>query len=71
MSGQVIDKTIMFALDANTPLSANEQAMLARLAVMPDSDIDFSDISPSSPGTKWTRPGGPPPIIASPPKRGD
>jgi hypothetical protein len=29
-----------FTLDADTPLSADEQAMLVRLAAMPDSDID-------------------------------
>lgn len=39
----------LFTLDANTPLSAGEHAMLVRLAAMPDSDIDYSDIPP---GTK-------------------
>lgn len=52
-------KTVTFTLDADTPLSADEQAMLVRLAAMPDSDIDYSDIPPSSPDAKWTRPGIP------------
>jgi hypothetical protein len=52
-----MENTITYVLDANTPLSADEQAMLARLAAMPDSDIDCSDIPPSSPDAKWTRPG--------------
>lgn len=66
-TGEPVKRT----LDANTPLSADEQVMLVRLAAMPDSDIDYSDIPLSAPGTKWTRPGGPPSVTASPPKRGD
>ncbi len=31
--------------------------MLTRLAAMPDSEIDFSDIPPTPPGTKWYKPG--------------
>jgi hypothetical protein len=62
---------VKHTLDVAMPLSADEQAMLARLAVMPDSDIDYSDIPPSSPGTKWTRPGGPPSVTAPPRKRRD
>jgi hypothetical protein len=52
-----VGKTITFTLDADTPLSADEQAMLARLAAMPDSDIDCSDIPSSRPAAQWTRPG--------------
>jgi hypothetical protein len=42
-------KTITFTLAADRPLSADEQAMLAR-------DIDYSDIPPSPPDARWTRP---------------
>lgn len=55
MSNRTTGKTITFTPDADTPLSADEQAMLARLAAMSDSDIDCSDIPPSSPDTKWVR----------------
>jgi hypothetical protein len=64
MSNRINEKTITFTLDADTLLSVDEQAMLARLAAMPDSDIDCSDIPPSSPDAKWMRPGGPPVVIA-------
>jgi hypothetical protein len=57
-------KTITHTIDADTPLSADEQAMLVRLAAMSDSDIDCSDIPPSSPEAKWTRPGIPQAAIA-------
>jgi hypothetical protein len=57
-------KTVTFTLEANTPLSADEQAMLVRLAAMPDSDIDCSDIPSSSPDAKWARPGLPKAAIA-------
>ena len=57
MGKRTTEKTITRTLDANTPLSADEQAMLVRLAAMPDSDIDCSNIPPSSPDVKWTRPG--------------
>lgn len=53
-------KTIRFTLDPNTPLSADEEAALARLAAMPDSAIDFSDIPRSLADAEWTRPGVPP-----------
>jgi hypothetical protein len=59
-TGKIITRT----LDADTPLSADERAMLARLAAMPYSDIDCSDIPLSSPDAKWMRPGGPPVVIA-------
>jgi hypothetical protein len=55
MSNRTTEKTITFLIDANTPLSADEQAMLVRLAAMPDSDIDCSDIPSSSPDAKWVR----------------
>jgi hypothetical protein len=53
MSNRTTEKTNTFTLEANTPLSADEQAMLVRLAAMSDSDIDCSDIPPSSPDAKW------------------
>jgi hypothetical protein len=31
--------------------------MLALLVVMPDSDIDYSDIPPGAPDAKWVRAG--------------
>jgi hypothetical protein len=64
MSNRAVGKTTTFTLDADAPLSANEQAMLARLAAMSDSDIDCSDIPPSPPNAKWTRPGIPQAAIA-------
>lgn len=64
MSKLTTGKTITRTRDADTPLSVDEQAMVVRLAVMPDSDIDCSDIPPSSPDAKWMRPGGPPVVIA-------
>lgn len=47
---------IRFTSDADTLSSVNEQAMLARLAAMPDSEIDYSDVPPSLPDATWTRP---------------
>jgi hypothetical protein len=64
MSKLTTGKTIKRTIDANTPLSADDQALLVRLAAMSDSDIDCSDIPPSSPDAKWMRPGGPPVVIA-------
>jgi hypothetical protein len=64
MSKRPAGKTTTLTFDAATPLSAGEQAMLARLAAMPDSDIDCGDIPSSSPDAKWMRPGGPPVVIA-------
>ncbi|GLQ95538.1 hypothetical protein GCM10007901_44940 [Dyella acidisoli] len=58
MSKQGAGKIITRTLEADTLPSASELAMLARLASMPDSDIP-----PNSPGTEWTRPGAPSPII--------
>lgn len=57
MSKGTTEKTVSFTLDANTLLSADEQTMLARLAAMSDSDINCSDIPPSSPDAKWAHPG--------------
>jgi hypothetical protein len=39
MSNRMAGKTITRTLDAETPLSVDEQAMLAHLAAMPDSEI--------------------------------
>jgi|GEM_PF-7085613 len=64
MSNRGVGKTTKFTLDADTPLSADEQAMLARLAVMPDSNIDCSDIPSSPSDAKWMRPDGPPVVVA-------
>lgn len=64
MSNRTTGKTIKRTIDANTPLSADEQVMLVRLAAMPDSAIDYSDIPTSSPDTTWTRPGLPKAAIA-------
>lgn len=57
MTNTTTGKTVRFTLDPNTPLSEEDQAMLARLAAMPDSEIDFSDIPATPPGTKWYRRG--------------
>lgn len=59
MSNPTTGKTVKFTLDPNTPLSEEAEARLARLAAMPDSDIDFSDIPRIPPGAEWTRPGIP------------
>ena len=50
MNNRATGKTITRTLDAATPLSADEQGMLARLAAMLDSDIPSS-----SPDAKWVR----------------
>ena len=59
MSNPTTGKTVRFTLDPNAPLSADEEAALARLAAMPDSEIDFSDIPRSPADVEWTRPGIP------------
>lgn len=59
MSNATTGKTVRFTLDPNTPLSADDKAALARLAVMSDSEIDFSDIPRSPADAEWTRPGVP------------
>lgn len=59
MSNATTGKTVKFTLDPNTPLSADDKAALARLAVMSDSEIDFSDIPRSQADAEWTRPGVP------------
>jgi hypothetical protein len=64
MSNQRVGKNVTFTLDADRPLSTDEQAMLARLAAMPDSDIDCSDIPPSPRDATWTLPGIPQAAIA-------
>lgn len=37
-----IGKTVTFILEVDAPLSADEQAMLVRLAAMPDGDINWA-----------------------------
>ena len=64
MNNRTTEKTITRTLDADTPLSADEQAMLVRLAAMSDDDIDCSDIPPSPLDATWTRPGIPQAAIA-------
>lgn len=59
MSEKTTGKTANFTLDpANPPaLSAEAKARLTRLASMPDSAIDHSDIPATSADAAWTRPG--------------
>ncbi len=37
-----------FSLDANAPLTAQQQSEIAALNALPDESIDFSDIAPLS-----------------------
>lgn len=50
---------VRFKLDPKNPpkLTAAEREQLKRLGEMKDEDIDYSDIPPSPPDAKWTRPG--------------
>lgn len=59
MNDRNTGKTVRFTLAPNAPLSEEAKARLARLAAMPDSEIDFSDIPRSPPDAEWTRPGIP------------
>lgn len=59
MNETTTGKTVRFTLAPNTPLSEDAKARLARLAAMPDSEIDFSDIPRSPADAEWTRPGIP------------
>lgn len=59
MSTPTTGKTVRFTLDPSAPLSADDQAALASLAAMPDSEIDFSDIPRGPTDAEWTRPGIP------------
>jgi uncharacterized protein (DUF4415 family) len=56
--------TVKFKLDPNN-LGAQTSAQRKRLqqiAAMPDAQIDYSDISPSTSAIQWTRPGA---LVAS------
>lgn len=59
MNDTTTGKTVKFTLAPDTPLSEEAKTRLARLAAMPDSEIDFSDIPRSPPDAEWTRPGIP------------
>ena len=50
---------VTMTLDLNNPpaLSAEDKAQLAVLATMQDEDIDYSEIPPTQPNVRWTRPG--------------
>jgi uncharacterized protein (DUF4415 family) len=52
-------KTVRFTLEPGTPLTAEQKARFAKLAAMPDSAIDTSDIPSSPADAEWTRPGIP------------
>jgi len=54
MNNTTTGKTVRFTLNPDTPLSADELAMLAALK---DRPIDFSDIPASPHDAEWTRPG--------------
>lgn len=41
-------KTVKHALDATSPLTANQKAEIKALSELPDSQIDYSDIPPLS-----------------------
>jgi uncharacterized protein (DUF4415 family) len=51
--------TVKFKLDINNPakMTAAQRKRLAKLAAVPDSKIDYSDIPKQSGDVKWTRPG--------------
>ncbi len=51
--------TVKFKLDPKkpTPLSAAQRKRLAVVAIMPDAEIDYSDIPQQSGSVQWTRPG--------------
>src|SRR5258708_36481431 len=48
--------TVKFRLDPKGKLTARQLKRLA-IAAMPDSKIDYSDISESSGALRWTKPG--------------
>jgi uncharacterized protein (DUF4415 family) len=50
---------VKYTLDLKNPppLTAAQRKRLKRLAAMPDSEIDYSDIPPLTGKEKWTRPG--------------
>jgi hypothetical protein len=51
--------TVKFKLDVKNPpkLTAAQRKRLEKLAAMPDSKIDYSDIPKQTGDVKWTRPG--------------
>lgn len=59
MSEKITTRIGKFSLDPDRPPALTKKAR-ERLALMPDDDIDFSDIPPTH-GVHWTRPG----ILAS------
>ncbi len=57
MSTSNTGRTVRFTLDPDTPLSVEDEARLARLTDMPDSEIDLTDIPESPPDAVWYKPG--------------
>jgi uncharacterized protein (DUF4415 family) len=51
--------TVKFKLDPKNPpqLTADQRDRLAKVAAMPDSEIDYSDIPLQTGTVQWTRPG--------------
>ena len=51
--------TVKFKLDLKNPpqLTAEQRKRLAAVAIMPDSDINYSDIPKQTSPVRWTRPG--------------
>jgi uncharacterized protein (DUF4415 family) len=56
--------TVKFKLDPNNLASQTsaQRKRLRQIAAMPDAQIDYSDISPSTSAIQWTRPGA---LVAS------
>jgi uncharacterized protein (DUF4415 family) len=48
---------VKFRLDPKGKLTTKQLKRLAAIAAMPDSKIDYSDISESSGALRWTKPG--------------
>jgi uncharacterized protein (DUF4415 family) len=49
--------TVSFKIDPKRPQTAQQRKRLAAIAAMPDSKIDYSDISRAKVVVRWTRPG--------------
>lgn len=51
--------TVKFRLDPNAPrpLTDEQRSRLAKVAAMPDAEIDYSDIPRQAKAVQWTRPG--------------
>jgi uncharacterized protein (DUF4415 family) len=49
--------TVKFKLDPNSAQTSPQRERLRQVAAMPDAQIDYSDISPSTSAIQWTRPG--------------